>query len=170
MGEKQTIVAKKLVYDGLFNYREMFRIMEFWLRDKFYDKFEKRNEEYVTPEGKQLDIEFVPWKKFTDYYKGVIKIEIMGHELKEVMVEQQGKKVKMHRGKIEIKLTGYLIVDYFGKWNNPIHYFIRDLFDRFIYLPITKKYENMVRDHVDDLYAHIAAFLNMTETQYKRQI
>src|SRR3989344_1839273 len=102
MGEKQKYIVKTFSYEGQFNYRELFRILDVWLREKFYDKWEKRNEQYMTADGMCLETEFTPWKKVTDYYKIIIKIEITGTNLKEVEVELHGKKVKMHEGKVSI--------------------------------------------------------------------
>jgi len=165
MGEKQKYIVKKVAYEGLFNYRELFRIIDVWLREKFFDKNERRNEQYHTEEGMQIEIEFVPWKKTTDYFKEIIKIEIDAINLKEVEVENNGQKIKMHQGKIYIKLTGYLIVDYdyLGKqsWKKPLHYFLRDIFDKFVYWNITKKYRDMVIDDVNDLQNGIRSYLNL---------
>lgn len=161
MGEKQKYIVKTFSYEGLLNYRELFRILDVWFREKFYDKFEKRNEQYMTPEGLCLETEFTPWKKTTDYYKIIIKVELTGTNLKEVEVDAQGKKIKMHQGRISIKLTGYLVVDYEGRWGKPVLYFLRDMYDKYIYWRITKKYIEMVLDDVNNLYNHLRAYLNM---------
>jgi len=169
MGEKQKYIVKTIAYDGLLNYRELFRILDVWLREKFYDKKEKRNEQYMTAEGMNIETEFIPWKKVTDYFKIMIKIEITGTGLKEVEVELHGKKTKMHQGKVSIKITGYLVVDYevlgVSQWSKPVLYFLRDIFDKYVYWRITKKYIEMTLDDVDSLYNHLRAYLNME--QYK---
>ena len=166
MGEYQKLLVKKISYTGLFNYKELFRIMDFWLRDKFYDKFERRNEEYHTDRGIQMVTEFKPWKKVTDYYKIIIKIQFHVIDTKKVEVVRNGKKVQMDDGRVDIKLTGYFIPDYEGWWsknkNKPFHYFLRDIFERFVYWYITRKYQGMCIDHVNDLYHHLSTYLNVT--------
>ena len=74
MAEKHKLIDKKFGYEGYFNYRDLYRIMDVWFREKFYDKDEKFNEEYQTPSGKHIHIEFVPWKKVTDYFNMNIKV------------------------------------------------------------------------------------------------
>jgi hypothetical protein len=165
MAEKQKYLVKTIAYDGLFNYRELFRIMDVWFREKFYDKWEKRNEQYMTPEGLCIETEFTPWKKVTDYFKIIIKIEITGTNLKEVEVEVQGKKQRMHQGKVSVKLTGYLVVDYEHKWSKAPLYFLRDIYDKYIYWRITKKYIEATIEDVESLYNHLRSYLNMA--QYK---
>ena len=46
MVEKNRIIQKQFSYTGLFRYKEFFRTLDFWLRDKFYDKKEKGSAEY----------------------------------------------------------------------------------------------------------------------------
>jgi len=165
-GEKQKFVNKAFTFEGLFSYKDFFRILDVWLRDKFYDKFEKRNEEFVKPDGsKQIDIELTPWKKTTDYYKLTMKIEIIVSNLREVEIEQDGRKIRLQRGKIDAKIGGYLYVDYEGRWATPVQYFIRDIFDRYVNSRITKKYYDMAIDDVTDLYNTLTSYLNMY--QYK---
>lgn len=162
MGEKQKYISKGFKFEGIFNYEEFFRIMDVWMRDKFWDKFEKRNEEFLKPDGtKQIEIEFTPWKKYTDYYKATLKIEMMVTDLKEVEIEQDGKKKKMHKGKIEWKISGYLVVDYEHRWNREVWYFIRDVFDKFVNRRITKKYYDLLIDDCNELYNTLTAYLNM---------
>lgn len=166
MGEKQKYIVKKISYEGYFNYRELFRILDFWQRDKFYDKFEKRSEEMVTDKGKNIDLEFTPWKKYTDYFKGIMKVEITVQHMKEVEVVIRGEKRKMNHGHIDIKITGYLVMDYEGYWErSALLLFIRDIFDRYFNWYITKKYINMNIDHANDLYYSFSSYLNAT--QYK---
>ena len=166
MGEKQKYIVKKISYEGFFSFREVFRIMDWWMRDKFYDKHEKKTEEQTKPTGKQLDYEFTPWKKYTDYHKGIIKIEVIAQNLKEVDVVIRGEKRRMQHGKLNIKLTGYLIVDYENLWERTaLLTFLRDIFDKYFHWYITKKYSNMIVDHVNDLYYAVSSYLNTT--QYK---
>lgn len=162
MGEYQKLVVRKLSYEGLFNYKDIFRIMDFWLRDKFYDKYERRSEEFHTDRGTQIVTEFKPWKKYTDYYKGILKIEFLVMDMHDVEIERNGKKVKMNEGRIDIKISAYFIPDYEHWWMKPMHYFLRDIFERFVYWYITRKYQGMVIDHANDLYHHINTYLNIT--------
>ncbi|MBI2147605.1 hypothetical protein HYU19_03950, partial [Candidatus Woesearchaeota archaeon] len=157
----QKYIVKNISYEGLLDYKHFFRVMDFWFRDKFYDKFEKLNEEFVGPEGKFMDFEFTPWKKLSDYHKCTLKVEGKISSLKPVIVNIGGKDVKMHHGKVNMKLTGYLIVDYWKRHNQPLPYFLRDLFDRYIYRHVTKKYYGMVVQHVTDLASVLEAYLNM---------
>lgn len=163
MAEKHTLIVKKFEYDGYFVYKDFYRVMDVWFREKFYDKEEKLNEEYRTPTGKHLQMEFIPWKKVTDYFKIKIKVNLNVDNLRDVTIKKDGKTVKVQQGKITGKITGYLVVDYESKWNKPLQYFYRFLMDRYIYLHITKKYEQEVISDVNDLSTKLTNYLNVTQ-------
>ena len=167
MAEKQRFITKFLSYEGLFDYKEFFRVMDVWYRDKFYDKHERRNEQITNPDGsKQIELEFLPWKKVTDYYRLSMKIEMSVTKMKDVEVDIDGKKRVLQHGLINMKFTGYLSVDYERKWNTAFQYFLRDIFDKYINRAITQKYEIMLVGHVNDLYNTMQAYLNMQ--QYRK--
>jgi len=165
MGEKQRLISRRFSYEGIFNYREFFRIYDSWLREKFYDKYEGRTEQYDDERGMHINTEFIPWKKVTDYHKYILKMEIAGADIKEVEVVKEGKKIRMHHGKLNIQITGYFVVDYpdvgLGKWNKPLHYFMRDMYDKYIYWRMTKKYMALLVEHTNDLSHVLKSYLNM---------
>ncbi|HLC98810.1 MAG TPA: hypothetical protein VJC00_02280 [Candidatus Nanoarchaeia archaeon] len=174
MGEKQKLYGKSFSYEGIFVFKHMFYEMDSWLREHWYDKFEKWNEQQVKPDGtKQVAFEFVPWKKFTDYFKGTIKIEVMCTNLRDVEVEYDGQKIKAQQGKVDVKLTGYLIVDYawfYGsRWTTPMLYFLRDLFDKFVNIRYTRKYRRVIVDNVDEISAVMQSYLNTQQYKLMRR-
>lgn len=162
MVEKNRIIHREFVYEGLFNYREFFRKIDFWLRDKFYDKKERGTGEYRLPDGqKYISLYFEPWKKVTDYYKITIRIDLQVKEMKEVEIEVDGKKQKLNQGRIECALTGYLTLDYDDRMEKTaMIQFMRDLFHRYVYHYITKKYMEMVVDDLGDLENTLRSYLN----------
>lgn len=168
MSEKTKVMVKHFIYEGIFNYREFFRTMDFWLRDKFYDKKEKLNFKYITPEGSEYQLHFEPWKKVTDFYKIELMIEVLASKVKDVEVEIDGKPVKMQKGRIEVMITSWLIIDYKNSMEKkPFHYFMRELFVRFVYKHITKKYWEMAVDEATDLEMTLRSYLNTLKNRTK---
>ena len=140
MAEKTRVIERHVVYSGLFNYRELFRLIDFWYRDKFYDKKEKLTAKMEHPDGNHFSFHFEPWKKVTDYYKIQTYIDLVGTGIKEVEVEIDGKKVRLNHGKIEVMIVGNLISDYEGKlMSRGIYQLMHTLFDRYVYRHMTKK-------------------------------
>lgn len=163
-GEKRLLVTKKIEFEGYFVWRDLFRQLDFWLRDKFYDKFERRNEEFRLPSGRVIEVEMRPWKKVTDFYKLQPEIFIKVTDLKDVEIEKNGKKFKVNHGKFNIIIKGFFITDFKDRWNKeerPMLFFLRELFDQYVYKGIVKKYETMCYDDMNDLYNVLRAYLNM---------
>lgn len=170
MVEKQRVIEKHFSYKGLFRFRELFRVIDFWLRDKFYDKKEKQNTKAELPTGIQYTLQFEPWKKVTDYYKIELRIELVASEVKELEIEINGEKQRVNHGTVEVRITGYLIFDYENKIedkNKPFLYFYRHLMNFFVYKHATRKYLEMTVDEATDLENSMRSYLNTFKYKLK---
>ena len=163
MVEKYIVVDKlRLAYEGLFSVSELYKLIDGWFRTKSYDKAELKNVEKVKPEGKFIEIELFPWRKLTDYAISRIRIRMIMTDVKEVMVEREGAKVKLNQGSIQIVFDGYLETDYENRWEQkPIFFFLRTLIDKFIHRGEIDKYEEALAEEVNELQNEIKSFLNL---------
>ncbi len=163
MPEREVVVDKlRLTYEGIFSVPELYKLIDEWFRWKGYDKRENKNIEIVKPEGKFIEIELEPWKKVTDYAKNVIKIRIQMFDIRDVEVEKDNTKLKLNQGKVHFVFDGYLETDYEAKWDGkPIFYFIRTVFDKYLYKPFTTGFERGVKQDVMHLQGQVKAFLNL---------
>ena len=163
MADRRIVVdSLQLKYQGLVNVNEFYRIMDKWFREKGYDKYEKRTSEQIYKDGKQIEIEWEPWKKINDYAKSVMKIIFLITDIKDVNVTKDNHKVKTQQAKISITFMGYLETDWEHKWETkPILYFLRTIFDQFIYKAQLDKYYSLVGDEVQSLYTMTKGYLNI---------
>ena len=163
MAERDFVVDHmRLSYEGIFNVTELYKLIDNWLREKGYDKKEKRMAEKVAKDGKFIEWEMEPWKKITDYARIVIKLRTIMTDIKEVDIEVDGSKVKMNQGKADFIFDGFLETDYENRWESkPLYYFLRTLFDKYIFKPYTSGYYSNVIDDVNDLHTRIKSFLNL---------
>ena len=164
MAERLIVVDKeRLDYEGLFEAKELLRVMEQWAKDKGYWLIEKRHGEATKPEGKYIDMDFEPFKKFTDYAKSIIKIRAQFQDVKDAVVERDGKKVKLQDGKIIIIFDGILETDYEHRWESkPVFYVLRTIFEKYVYTPFVSGFERGVKEDLMSLKNNIKAFLNLT--------
>ncbi|MEM4267996.1 MAG: hypothetical protein QXK37_04145 [Candidatus Woesearchaeota archaeon] len=167
MAERRIVVDNLyLVYEGLFNINDLYLTIDKWLREKRYDKLEKRNSEQVYKDGRQIELELEPWKKITDYARIVINITIWMTNIKEVTVKKDKHIMKMSQGKITLRIIAYLDTDYENKWEGkPYFYFLRTVVDKWIYRVDVRKYESAVADDTFHLYNTIKSFLNLYRFQ-----
>ena len=168
MAERRLVVDHmKLVYEGLFDLHELYSLINQWLKDKGFDTREQRNQEHVKAGGKFIELELLPWKKITDYARHVIRVNVRIRNLKDVVVEEDEKHVKLNKASVNITMDGYLDTDYEGRWESkPFYFFIRTLFDKYVYRTYSTQYEELLVENCLQLHGTIKAFLNMYQYQY----
>ncbi len=162
MAERELLVENKLSYEGLFSAKELIKLIDNFFREKGYDKREIKNAEKVTPEGKFVELEIMPWKKVTDYAKNEIWMRIIMENIKEVEVEKNGVKAKLNQGTIKILFYGYLTTDYENRWEQkPMFFFIRTLFDKFFLKQYVDEFKRNLIGDMSLIKSQIEGFLNL---------
>lgn len=163
MGEKRIIVDHmKISYEGLFEIKELYLLIDRFFMEKGFDRRELRNQEHVRPHGRYIDIELQPWKKITDYIRHIVKVNIKFMHIKDVTAEIDGHKRNMVKGKVLITLDGLLETDYEDRWEmKPFYFVIRTVFDKFIFKTYSIEAEELLEENVHQLHSAITGFLNM---------
>ena len=168
MAERRLVVDHmRLKYQGMFDLFEFYKLIDNWFREKAFDKRELRNQEIVRPDGKYVELILMPWKKISDYARHVIRIELRVFKLKEVVVERDGNRVKMNEGRVDIILDGYLDTDHEDRWEQkPFYFFMRTLFDKFVYRTYSTQYEELLVENVSQLHTLMKSFLNLYKYEF----
>jgi len=152
----------ELAYKGVFDARELYKIIDLWYREKAYTKHEIKNYENVYADGKEIEVQKEPYRKISDYAKYVIRTHLFLDGVQEIVVEREGARVRMNKGNIKIILTGYLEYDYEHRWEKkPLFYFLRAVFDQFVYKVNSDKFEAGLVEEVNQLHTICKSFLNL---------
>jgi hypothetical protein len=168
MSEMELIVDHlRLTYEGLFKVADLYNLMDEWFKTNGYDKRELKSIERIAPEGKYIEIEWMPWKKQTEYLKNDIKIRMLITNITEVEVKRKGTKVKMDKGKVKLVFDGYLTTDYEKRWEEkPMLVFIRAIFDKYLYKNYMDKWKKNLIEDINDLHDKIRGMLNLHRYKY----
>jgi hypothetical protein len=164
MAEQEIIVDKERIeYEGIFSVAGLYRLIDEWLLDKGYYRKEPQHIESAKPEGKFVEMSLEPSKTLTDYALSMLKLRIQLSNIRDVSVETgDGTKQRLNQGKVLITLSGILVTDYEGKWEGkPLFLFIRTIYDKFLYKPMTGGFQDTVRRDADQLKNVISGFLNL---------
>ncbi len=163
MVEKRPVLEhEQIIYKGYFSMKEIYRLFSTWMDDKGYVPVEKRVQESVTKTGKHVEIDLQPYKKYTDYAKSVIRIQISGHNMKDVEVTRDDHKQKLQDGEIRITFDSWLETDYEEKWETqPVFYVLRSLFEKYVYTPFLSGHITGVREDTLHIKEQLKAFLNL---------
>jgi len=163
MVERRVVVDTiNLSYSGLFSAPDLYKMLDDWLREKGYTKHEKRNYEQAFQTGKDVFLHQEPYKRITDYVKYVITADINLTGIREVVVDKDKRKVRLNEGEVSISFTGWLEFDWEHRWEKkPLFYFLRAIFDQFIFKVNTDKFEHGLIEEVNQLHTMTKAFLNL---------
>ena len=64
-------------------------------------------------------------------------------------------------------MDGYLDTDYEDRWESkPFYFFIRTLFDKFVYRTYSTQYEELLVENCLQLHSTMKAFLNLYQYEY----
>ncbi|RLE47089.1 hypothetical protein DRJ25_03250 [Candidatus Woesearchaeota archaeon] len=163
MVERQIIVdGARISYKGVFDPKGVMKVINDWASDKGYFMVEESHIESLTDEGKFAEIKMEPFKKLTDYAKSVIRIRITIDKAKDVVIEKDGKKVKLYDGEIKFLFDGLLDTDYEERWEGkPIFYFLRILFEKYVYAPFISRHAKIVAGDLEFLKTNLKSYLNL---------
>lgn len=163
MVERVVLVDKqRMNYHGIFNLKALYELIDDMLKSNEYVKKEIRNTEVVKKDGRVIEIIIEPWKRLSDYAKSVIKIKMSFKNIKDLQVEKEGLHHGMNQGELNFVFDAYLETDFEHKWENtPGFFFVRILFDKYIFKPFTTDYNGMVMKDFKTFVNEIRAFLNL---------
>ncbi len=163
MVERRIIVdGISISYHGLFEIEELYKLIDHFLRERAYTKHELSVEEHVYKDGKKISITKEPYKKISDYAKYVLRIEIEGEGINDKVAVIDGKKRTVQEGSITVTFYGFLTTDYEGRWDKrPLFYFLRALFDQYVFKIHTERYEAGLVEEVNLLYGMVKGFFNL---------
>ncbi len=160
MSEKDKVFEGKIKHTGIFDFKELYKFTYSWLVDENYFVMEKSYNEKITPTGKEIEIEWNATKKISDYFKFVLKVTWRVIGMVSVEVEENGKKLKMDKAMLEIKVSAVLEKDYEHRWeNNAFTKFLRGLYDRYIIRSRIEQYETKIFSEADEFIAQVKSFL-----------
>ncbi|MFP4112710.1 MAG: hypothetical protein ACLFUO_06985 [Candidatus Woesearchaeota archaeon] len=164
MPERRPVVSGIVIkYSGLFNAKELWKLIENWFDENGYsDRPEVYHDEYVVKGHKDIEIRYQPYRKVSDYMKLEHRLIIKILDLEKKTITKDGHKIKVDKADLNIRFDSFLNTDYEGRWENtPGFFFIRTLFDKFVFKTYTGKYEQMLGDQVQEMKTLIEKYLNI---------
>jgi len=163
MPEETAIFKGKLKHSGIFDFKEMYKFAYNLLKEgKQLAVIERGYGEKVTPDGKDIEIEWEGIKTISDYFKIKVVVKTKVMKLTNVEAEKEGKKVKMNKADLEIVVDAKLIRDFEGKWEkSPFMKFSRSIYDKYIIKNKISEVEEALARDCDDFLAQIKGFLSL---------
>ena len=161
MVEKDKIYEEKIKYNGIFDFKELYRVAYVWLTDQQYWVEERKYSEKIKPNGKEVEIMWIAKRKISDYFRFQLKVDwvILGMTTVEI-TDEDGNKLKVNKGALEIKVTAILEKDYENRWeSNAMFKFMRGTYDRFVIRGRIEQHEDKIAEELGEYIAALKSFL-----------
>jgi hypothetical protein len=163
MAEKEDIFSSKIKYDGLFDFKEFYRFCYQWITEEMQlETVEDKYAEKISGDSKSIKIEWTGSRKVTDYFKYGVKVGFEILNLTSVEITQNGRKIKMNNGSVELKVKGTLIRDYEGKFEKTsTQKFMRSIYERWVIPSRVEQFETKLVLDCNEFLAQAKAFLDL---------
>ena len=146
MVEKRQIVdGLRLNYNGPFDVVEFYDEVEDWIAKKGMEKEVKKKGEHIKPGGKEIEWFIEIWKNPSDYAKIIVRLRVLMTDVTEVEIKKGKSKRILNQGNVLCQFDGFIEQDIYGRWQQkPLYYFVRAIYDKFIYRLWTDKFNKDV--------------------------
>lgn len=166
MTEKNLIIdGLTISYQGIFDFKELFSLMERILEQRGYQIYEKRSEENLDEKGRNAYYEYRPIKKINEALSLMIKIRITTQQIREVTKEIGKLKRYLQEGKIEIIFDGIVITDYENQLRQrPVYNMLRGLINKWVYpISLEEKKASQLKEDINLLYHELKGYLEIRQ-------
>ena len=166
--KKQVIYDLRTIYSGPFLVDDFYAEVDNWAKEKGYEKEPKKKMEHVTKNGKKIQWIVEIHSHMDDLHHGVVVLNAMLDNVKEVVVKKDGKKIRVNNGDVFININGFIQSHVHGSFYQvkPIYYFVRTLIDKYVYNFWSDKWDGTVNNDGRDLYKRISSFFNLQRYKY----
>jgi len=156
----------KVKWKGIFDFNDLYRKMKFWLDFQGYgnEKSNFKEEKYIERikgNSKNLEIRWKGEKNVSDYFSFVITITFLVIGLSEIEIENEGKKLPMNKGEVEIKFTAELVKNRSGKWKKDS--WLRSFYERFVVRDRIENYKIELYKKLYSFHDEVKAYLEIHE-------
>jgi len=158
MVEKKFVVEElRYSYNGPFDIIQLYKLVEDWIESNGMHKEIKKKLEHTEKESKKLEWFIEIWKNPADYAKQVVRLRILGNNIKEF---EKNKKT-YQKGEILVVIDGILETDVEARWQQkPTFFFLRSVIDKYIWKIYTNRFEGDITADVYSLHKHMKEFFD----------
>ena len=169
--EKEIYVDRlTITYEGLFDYKDLLKLINDWAREKKYYKEITSSKEKVTKIGKNIEIEFQFQRKIPPLNRSLINMGLSVEDMTDVKQEMDGQLKNLHNAIVEVVFHSYLASSIRARWETRGYVaFIRGIINKFVYKFDRPARAGVVVGETKDLAFKIRGFLNSYPKRIKEE-
>ena len=155
----------RITYSGIFDVDELFGAIKSFFNERKYTFIQEEHTETIKTSGREIKINISPERNVDEYVKFKINLEVLGWRCTDVLIDEDGKKVKKQRGDLEIRFKSSMAKNYKKTFKgNKFGEFLRQTYEKYITKDRLSKYEDKLTDETNELINRIKTTLG----QYTR--
>lgn len=157
----EVIPVLSIKREGIYDFENLIKKINDSLRYLGYTQLEKEHSQEQEPGG-EIKFDYTCRKSTTPYVKFIIDIEILVLRPLNVIVETNGKKKRMQKGELEIRIKAVMQKNDNMKFTaSPYSEFIRRLYEKFIIKEELNKLEARLLNDANFIITRIKGSLDM---------
>ncbi len=164
MVEKETIFSSTVKYTGVFSFVDFYKFCYEWIKEEtgMDPLSEVKYEEKLKGDEKEILIKWKGEKELTDYFRFDAEVKFEIKKLKNIEIEQGGKKIKTNEGSVKINIKGILIKDYKGKFEmSAFNKFLRSIYEKWVIPARIEEYEGKIAGSCDEFLGQAKSYLDL---------
>ena len=163
MLEKKVVVDRlQFNYNGAFELEEFYKTVEDWKDANGREKEIKKKLEHITQKGKNIEWTVELWRFVTAKDKFMTRVRALFKNVSEIDVKKGNINRTLNQGEVLIIFDSFLETDYHEEWiMKPWIYFLRTVFDKYIYNFWAERYVSKLRTETYDLHRTVTAFFHL---------
>jgi hypothetical protein len=161
------LLGQSIIYEGIFSLRELYKMIDAFFKVKGYERAVLLDQESSTESGRNILTKLRPYNaaKSDSIYE--IQLTLNISNMTDTIKEVDGMKVKFDKGKVQITIDAFILYNVRGKWESRAeYYFIRTIFDKYLFKPESGKHEGRVKAHAIELRNELSSHLNLYKFLY----
>ena len=150
-------------YSGTYDLQRLLDTIRSWLLDRKYTLADKEHTEIVKAAGKDIKVDTLAFRDVSDYVKFIIQVEIVILRNIDVMVEENGEKVKKQQGDMDVRVKAFIDKNYKKTFKPGFQEFLRIIYEKFIARRILRNYKIKLSNETQSLIDEIKGVLGLTK-------
>ena len=148
-------------YSGIFDFNELMNSINSYLGDRNYIPVQKEHSEKITPAGREVVIDIEPFRDVTEYVRFNIRVSVLVFRMVDVMVEEEGRKVKKQKGDLEFMIKANIKKNWkktFSKTSSGE--FFRQTYEKYFTKKMLSDYEDKLEAEANELIKRVKEVLH----------
>lgn len=163
MAEKDKVYSSKIKYEGVFDFKAFYKFCHQWLTEETsLSVTEEEYSEKIKGDAKEIDVKWKGKKDISDYFGFETGVSFKILNLKNVEVNQGGRKIKSNEGSVELKMTSNIVRDPQGKFETtPFMKFVRGIYEKWVINARISEIEEKIDGDSDKFLTQAKAWLDL---------